>query len=183
MNINSLVKWVSEACANLSAMLSGGMISAIVWAPEKIAAMPVARSLAALVPLVVSGLVRDVRLAAPPEFGSLADEAGCGLSASLEEAVAAARGPWLLILQAGFAPQSGFAGEAEDFIAAGQRLPGVLRQEPAGFFTRLAPHLAPPAAILLTKEMLLDPAAKDLVALARAAGASRTLAAQARRTG
>ena len=163
------------------------MLSAIVLAQiNPAAAQPapaalVVRTLAALVPLVVQGLVRDVVLVGPsmPALSDIADQGGCALSPTLIGAMAAARAPWLLVLAAGFAPEAGFADEAGDFIAAG-RGAAALRAQPDGFFTRLFPDSAALAGLILPKSGQLAP---DLAGLARLAAPRKTLLTRARRVG
>ncbi len=70
------------------------------------------RSLAWLVSAVVSGVVRDVTLAGGPEIGlgDIADQAGCGFveeageAACLHQALAASRGPRVLVIASGYQP-------------------------------------------------------------------------------
>ena len=95
------------------------MLSALVLAPQNApphAAAMVVRSLAALVPLVVQGLVRDVLLVGPATsaWQGIADHGGCGLAETMAKAMVLAREPWVFVLQAGFAP---VAGEQRDCLA------------------------------------------------------------------
>ena len=165
---------------------AGRMLSAIVLAPSDLTAanMPAAlvvRTLAALVPLVVQGLVRDVVLVGPaiPALSDIADQGGCALSPTLAGAMAAARVPWLLVITAGFAPEAGFADEAGDFIAAG-RGAALMLARPDGLFTRLFPDSAALAGVILPRS---TPSASDLAGLARLAAPRKTLATRARRVG
>ncbi len=89
------------------------MISVLIAAPED--PRPLARLLAALVPAAADGLVREVAVVgAEGVCRSLADDAGADLHATLPEALAAARGPWLARL-----PSSAvFVGDWMEVVAA-----------------------------------------------------------------
>jgi len=83
-------------------------------------------TLAALVPGATAGLVREVIVADPGSrdaTAEVADIAGCEmlvsdapLAARLAQAAQAARGPWLLFLEAGAVPQAGWIDETSRFI-------------------------------------------------------------------
>lgn len=137
------------------------MLSAIVVAPQGTQAIAVVRTLAALVPAAVQGLVRDVTLAGPAEaaFADIADHAGChvsmdaNLAIALAGALAAARETWVLLLLAGYAPEAGFVDEMGDFMAVTGRA-GLLRAVPGHWITRQFPALAPIAGVLASRAML-----------------------------
>ena len=164
------------------------MLSAIVLACDQSAPQPasleaVARSLSALVPAAIEGLVRDVTLASAGESEDLrkiADHAGCEIAMASAPAgviaagLAAARGDLLLILRAGYAPQAGFIEEVADHYQRATR-PDALRflAVPSGFLTRLAPGLAPVQG-LVGKRAALDLSSPDLATLVRRAGAAPT---------
>ena len=85
-------------------------------------------TLAALVPGATAGLVREVILAdagSRDATADVADIAGCRMLVSgsplaqrLTEAAAAARAPWLLFIEAGVVPQTGWVEETFQFIEA-----------------------------------------------------------------
>ena len=160
------------------------MLSALVLAPQNApphAAALVVRSLAALVPLLVQGLVRDVLLVGPATsaWQGIADHGGCGLAETMAKAMVLAREPWVFVLQAGFAPVAGFAEEAGDFIASGAGAALMLAQ-PTGFFTRLFPDSAAPAGIILRAK---GQTGTTLADLAKNAAPRHTMLARARRVG
>jgi len=84
-------------------------------------------TLAALVPAVADGLVRDLVLvtAAPNRFAEdVADASGCGVlvspgarAAQLAAAAAVLRAPWILALEPGLVPAGGWMDEIADFVA------------------------------------------------------------------
>ncbi|MGL4405994.1 MAG: glycosyl transferase family 2 [Notoacmeibacter sp.] len=81
------------------------------------------RTLNALIGAAVDGLVREVIVLAPIEdetAANLADHAGCGLFTpdQFANAVALAKGDWLLILQAGALPEQGWSESIGDHIQA-----------------------------------------------------------------
>jgi hypothetical protein len=94
-------------------------------------------TLAALVPAVADGAVRDVSLAAPPSTGilrDLSDATGCRLVEAVgprDQLIAAAAGQarcdWILVLEPGLVPGALWAVEATDFVARARR------PESAGF--------------------------------------------------
>ena len=147
------------------------------------------RSLAALVPATVEGILRDVSLASAtgvPGLERIADHAGCALieaadiRAALLQALAATRETNVLLLRAGCAPEAGFGEELSELIGDGHRL-ARLRERPDGFLTRLFPALAPAAAVLAPRERLAQIAAADFAAISRALGRAPTLRCRARR--
>ena len=83
-------------------------------------------TLAALVPGAAASVVREVIVAdgrSADGTGLIADAAGCTmlvsaapLEARLQEAVRAARAPWLLFLRAGTVPEPGWIAEVSRFI-------------------------------------------------------------------
>jgi hypothetical protein len=82
-----------------------------------------AGSLASLVPAVIEGLVSDAIIrdgSANASIRDVADRAGAiVISGSPAEAIAAARGSWLLILEPGARLEPGWAGPARRFIESG----------------------------------------------------------------
>jgi hypothetical protein len=114
------------------------MISVLVPVPGEEPAL--VDTLAALVPAVADGLVRDLVLAGPsgPFLDSVADGAGCGrvvAAGSRVQLISAALGElrsnWVLVLEAGMVPGGAWAEEAEDFVRG--------RSERAAVFTLVAP--------------------------------------------
>ncbi|MDB5644321.1 MAG: uncharacterized protein JWN07_3638, partial [Hyphomicrobiales bacterium] len=105
------------------------MLSAIILAADaRQAPVPpdaLVRTLAALVPAAIEGLVRDVTLAglAGSELADIADHAGCEFVESVDagmiiaHALKIARGPNVFLLRAGRAPEAGFIDEIGDFLA------------------------------------------------------------------
>ena len=163
------------------------MLSAIVIAPQGTPALEIVRTLAALVPAAVQGLVRDLTLACPPgqDYEGIADHAGCHLAANIDAAAAlgaaitGAREDWVLLLLAGFAPESGFIDEAGDFIAGGGARAGLLRRVPDGFWTRLFPNRAAVAGVLAPKALFSQRG--EFAALAARVTPRQTLNVRARR--
>lgn len=150
----------------------------------------VARTLGALVPALVAGVVRDLVVATLSKdtiMRDIADEAGCGAAFSdtpdgiLAAGLAAARGDFLLVLRAGYAPGAGFIEQVGDFLNDGGGA-ALLRIEPDSLLTRLAPNSARVEGIILPRSRVA-PGAGDLRTLARGAGPTRTLAARLRPVG
>jgi glycosyltransferase involved in cell wall biosynthesis len=100
------------------------MISVVIATHES--ERPLVRTLAALVPAVLEGLVREVIVAdggSSDGTATVADVAGCRfmtipgpLGARLAAASAAARSEWLLFLPPGSIPVAGWIEEAERFV-------------------------------------------------------------------
>ena len=142
---------------------------------------PAARTLAALVPAAVAGLLGDVWLAAPaavPGLEPLASHAGCRLlqrddaAAALMAAIAAARYDDILLLAAGCVPAGGFHNELDSLMRAGSPR-CLMRLEAAGVLQRFVPSLCPP--------VLLTAPRRDMLAAAPAFAAGGGLPAMARR--
>ena len=134
------------------------MLSAVVfWSENWVGRAPqdpvmaLTRSLGALVPAAVAGLVRDVTIAGPAglDLGLVADHAGCGFVEAaaerdwLAKALPLAKGPDCLVLRAGFVPGTGFIEELRDQPAKAR---GLLRAAPIAWPQRLFPATAPVAA-------------------------------------
>jgi hypothetical protein len=152
----------------------------------------VVRTLSALVPAAIEGLVRDVVLAAPSgnaDLARIADHAGCQLAEAggaadvISAGLRMARGDALLVLRAGHAPERGFFEELADL---NDRL-GLLgsarvRAMPERFLTRLLPGLAPSVGLVALRRNL--PAqAPHLEALISAARPRETMRLRFRRVG
>ncbi len=135
----------------------------------------VARSLGSLIESCLQGLVADALILAEPtrELEAIADEAGCALieasrADGVAQALKAARRDHVFLLLAGFAVERGFAEEAQDFFAYGDRSrPRTLRMAPDSLTTRLAPGLARPVGLIATKSALTAAGSADFGRLAR----------------
>lgn len=120
-------------------------------------------TLAALVPAVADGLVRDAVLLSPRESDMLrtvADGSGCGLVTApagelLARGAAAARAPWVFILDAGMVPGGLWMDDLADAVAL---------DHPSAFTLRPRPGVAPAlrAAALNLGATLLGRAHPDL---------------------
>lgn len=170
------------------------MISAIVLAPDVLVgedtvrlAEIVVRSLAWLVSAVVAGVVRDVTLAAPAGLGlgEIADQAGCALvqgdteGERLSAAVAAAKGPLLLIVLSGFVPQGGLIEEIEDLARHSEEARAVVCVTPASLTGRLFPDRTRRVGLIARREVCRVPSARGFGALVRAAAPTRVLRSRA----
>lgn len=176
------------------------MLSAIVLCQERTLpsrvdpAEVLVRTLASLVTANVEGLLRDVAIAGPEGQGLdvIADHAGCGLIEAgteatwLRRAIEAARGPDLLLLRSGHAPERGFIEEAGDFLAERDRS-GIssarLHAVPEGFLERLFPRLAPLAGLIAPRDLCLRAPSGTFRTLARHVGKAPALRSVARRVG
>jgi glycosyltransferase involved in cell wall biosynthesis len=111
------------------------MLSAIIASHES--ERTLVPTLAALVPAVASGLLREVVVAdggSCDATAEVADFAGCRFTASaeplgvrLKEAAQATRAPWLLFLRAGCVPEPGWMAAAEHFMQAAEMQHGAGR--------------------------------------------------------
>ena len=148
------------------------MISAIVLASEHHSGDDVehahevaVRSLVWLVSAVVAGVVRDVVLAVPPGLGlsDVADQSGCELvkaddeAGRLAAAIAAARGPRLLFLRAGYQPDGRLSEEIDAFV---RRTPdaaaALVLAAPETLGQRLFPVRAPAIGTLVARAACLE---------------------------
>ena len=148
------------------------MISALVLAddasfPQPASADAVVRTLSALIPATIEGLIRDVAvtgLDGRRELLKIADHAGCELILSadhaqlLPAALKAARCDLVFVLKAGFAPNPGYIEEISDRFQS-SRAPSALlmRREPETFFTRLLPQFSPVAGFVTKRSALSAP--------------------------
>lgn len=151
------------------------------------------RTLASLVRANVEGLLRDVAIAGPRGYGLdlVADHAGCGLIEAgsepewLRQAIAAARGPELLLLRSGHAPDLGFIEEAGDFVSGRWGPPGIriarLHVAPAKLTERIFPRLAPLAGLIGPRDLCFDASGGTFETLARRVGKAAMLRSRARR--
>jgi glycosyltransferase involved in cell wall biosynthesis len=137
-------------------------------------------TLAVLVPAFVDGLVRQVIIA---DLGStdatleIADDAGATIvTGDLRAGIAAAKEPWLLLLDPGARLAPGWDAVLRAHMA-GEPRPGVIRLGPRrGLLSRIAPS---PAAGLLIPRALVGEGV-TLAELVRAAQKPATLDVQAR---
>jgi len=135
----------------------------------------VARSLGSLIDSCVQGLVADAIIVAESkrDFEGIADEAGCALieaphADGFAQALKAARRDHIFLLLAGYAVERGFAEEAQDFFANGDRARSrTLRMAPESLVTRLAPSLARPVGLIAAKSALASADSADFHRLAR----------------
>ncbi len=166
------------------------MISALVLADDASFSQPasadaVVRSLAALIPATIEGLVRDVSVAGLDgrrELFKIADHAGCELILSadhaslLPEALKASKCDLVFVLKAGFAPNAGYIDEIGDRFQSG-RAPSALlmRAEPHSFWTRLMPQFSPVQGIVTQRARLHAPRHfSDLLRATRSGITART---------
>lgn len=126
----------------------------------------VVRTLAALVPAAIEGVVRDVALAAPQPSNDLmriADHAGCGLvtgeAGLLRRSLDSLKEPRLLVVRAGRAPERAFVAELADMAAYRPQACALLLDAPDGWLTRLAPRFARPSGLVATRGLLRSDAA------------------------
>ena len=148
------------------------------------------RTLAALVPAIVEGLVRDVTvIGRKPDEGvrRIAEHAGCNLvenvdfDTALGEAMASARSSTLFLLRAGAFLDRAFLDEAARQFGPEQgdgTRALLLREAPGGLVTRVLPDLAPVAGLIAPRATFTPPA-KDFDALVRRQRAPQTLQARA----
>lgn len=179
-------------------MLSAIVLYELIRQPRRLDPVEVlVRTLSSLVKANIEGLLGDVAIAGPAEQGLdlVADHAGCGLIEAAGEgdwfrrAIEAARGPNVLLLRSGFAPQAGFIEEVGDFLnvcadprsVCGQA--ALLRAAPESFIERLFPGAAPLAGLIAPRDRCLSTHAGRLAALARSVNPATTLRTRARRIG
>ena len=173
-------------------MVPDGMVSAVVLATDSArpAVTPEAlvRTLAALVPAVVEGVLGDLVLAGRPgdrDLQRIADHAGCDVVEAegadlLGRALAAVRGPQVLVLLGGEVPGDGFVEELGDFAADGVGA-ARLRRRPSGLVERLAPGLAPVTGVYIDRGRLApDKAPASLADLSRVIGRAADFTARTR---
>jgi hypothetical protein len=161
------------------------MISLIVLCPspsvgaaESPAAEAIVRTLSAFVGAAVRGLVREAVLIGPPhiKLGYIADHAGCAFVEAKSEAdgIAAAlpiaRAAHLLIVRAGYVPETGFAEAIEDLLRFGkaETQGWLLRGAAERPIEKILTHLIRPAALLVLRRLCLGVKAPSFAALAKA---------------
>jgi hypothetical protein len=149
------------------------------------------RTLGALVPAIVEGLVRDVTVIAPNADAGvrrIADHAGCDLvenadfDAALREGIAKARSPIVFLLRAGAFLDRAFLDEAARQFGPERNTSDdrslLIREAPDGLVTRVLPDLAPVAGVIASKAALAYPF-KDFEALVKRQRAAQTLQSRA----
>jgi hypothetical protein len=142
------------------------------------AAEAIVRTLSAFVGAAVRGLVREAVLVGPPhiKLGYIADHAGCTFVESKSEADGIAdalplvRAAHLLIVRAGYVPETGFAEAIEDLLRFGkaETQGWLLRGEAERPIEKILSHLIQPAALLAPRRLCLGIKAPGLAALAKA---------------
>ena len=148
---------------------------------------PVARTLAALVPAAMEGVLRDVVVAGPEaaRLEAVADHAGCAcvVAASgaeqLARGAAALRGTLAFVIRAGAIPETGFVADLDDLLRDGGRA-ALMRLAPDSALQRLFPARAPLAAVVASRDLAASGRAADLMALARLVRPAPTLRSRAR---
>lgn len=172
------------------------MLSAVVLACDSSQPHPaqpeaVTASLAALVPAVIAGLIREGILAVTAgnaAMREIADHAGCRLVEAataaevLPAALAAARGPRVLVLRAGCVPEQGFPEELAEFLGSDPNDCALLRQMADGL-ARILPWLAPIAGVAGAQPHMRDAGQRSLDGLARALRPRRVFRCRATRVG
>lgn len=145
--------------------------SAATFRPE-----PLVRTLSALVPAAVEGVVQDVILVLEtggPDIDRIADEAGCAIATgagpadAMAQALRMAKAAQAMVLEAGCMPERGFHEELADELAAGARH-AVMRRAEDSFVTRLLPVLSPLAAVVAPRESLAAAKVEGLASALRA---------------
>lgn len=171
-------------------MFSGIVIIKPSVVPGVFSAERVLRTLAALVPATVAGVVADVILVASTEeegFDGVAERAGCEfaqeprLEDALAVALARARRNHLLILYGGYAPAPGFHQELDSLLHAGFNH-AVMRCEADNFWTRVFPQLARVAGLATTRQNQVV-GGDDIGKMARKLDSPRLLRSRALVTG
>lgn len=150
-------------------------------------AEPAVRTLAALVPAAMEGVLRDVVVAGPAAAGlaKVADHAGCVYVVAESEAEqiarggAALRGALAFVIRAGAMPEPGFVEELDDLLRDGGRA-ALMRAAPVSFAQRLLPNLAPVSALVVARDVLVSGRAPTFAALVRLARPAPTLRTRAR---
>lgn len=151
----------------------------------------VVRTLAALVPAAVEGIVRDVCLVAPTDsqgLADVADHAGCAFAAAPSFTAAVSLGSRQLRSNHVLVAQGGMVVDrplVEELLLLLPTLDTetrgfyIVRAERRDFLGRLIPALAPAAALLGPRAWLGVAAATDFARLVREATPRRVMAATA----
>ncbi|MCT8266970.1 glycosyl transferase [Afifella sp. JA880] len=160
------------------------MITVLLSAPND--AQHLARSLTALVPAAVEGLVRDAYVVGArndEEIEAVADAAGAELIGreALTEAITASRGEWLLLMEGGARPLDGWMTAVREWMEEPGRGPASFtlagkRKTLFGFLEREEPLRR---GVLMRKADMAAAGADDLKALARGQSTKRLSARMA----
>lgn len=176
-------------------MLTKDMLSALVLAADRNVPPTkpdvLVRTLAALVPAAIEGLVRDLTIAglAGSDLAEIADHAGCEFSESVSPAdiltngLKLVRGPNVFVLCAGHAPEAGYIEEIGDFLgrsSAGER-GALMRQKPESFLPTILPTLAPVVGVIASRQKIVAANAQDFASLVRHVKPQVALRARGRR--
>ncbi len=142
------------------------------------AAEAIVRTLSAFVGAAVRGLVREAVLVGPShiKLGYIADHAGCAFieakseAEGIADALPLARAAHLLIVRAGYVPETGFAEAVEDLLRFGkaETRGWLMRGDPARPIEKILTHLVQPAALLAPRKLCLGVKAPGFAALAKA---------------
>ncbi|UDL95885.1 hypothetical protein LGH83_06725 [Lichenihabitans sp. PAMC28606] len=170
------------------------MLSALVLMPPHIGGTSAAlgalvRSLAALVPATVEGIVRDVSIVtdrADDGLRRVADHAGCRIvdeptfEAGFATALAGARSDLLFVLRAGIGFDRGLINEIGMRLGPDPTIAGglLLREDHGGLMSRLLPNLSPIAGVIAARADLSGRPA-SFKALVGGLKATQTLASRA----
>jgi len=150
----------------------------------------VARTLAALVPGAISGVIRDVTLASMEksiDIEHIADHAGCELVTAgtwietVRLALRTAREPKVFALLAGFAPENGFYEELSDLGWSGALKTSRLLERPETALQRLVPFLTPLAGVAASKDKFVIADGSNFRSWAGRLGRMDTMRTRARR--
>jgi hypothetical protein len=184
-------RWTSSAVIATSRGMA--MLSVIILCGQA-SAEAVVRTLVPLVAASVRGLLRDVVLAGPGADGLalVADHAGCGFIEASEEAealrrsLAEARSSDVMILRAGYIPESGFLEELEDVMSLGLQPgpssgPRLMRAAPETLIERLWPGRAPVVGLLAPQALCQAAASPTFATLHTALKPRQTLERRMRR--
>ncbi len=162
------------------------MISLIVLCPiaaggsatEGQTAEAVVRTLSAFVGAAVRGLVREAILVGPPhmKLGYIADHAGSAFfeakteAAGIAHALAASRAAHVLIVRAGYVPETGFAEAIEDLLRFGkaENQGWLMRGAARRPIEKILTHLVRPAALLAPRRLCLNVKTPDFASLVKA---------------
>jgi hypothetical protein len=162
------------------------MISLIVLSPppttstalESQAAEAIVRTLSAFVGAAVRGLVREAVLIGPAQIklDYIADHAGCTFveakteADGIADALPLARAAHLMIVRAGYVPETGFAEAIEDLLRFGkaETRGWIIRGDAERPIEKILSHLVRPAALLAPRRLCLSVKTPTFAALIKA---------------
>lgn len=154
------------------------MFSALVLVQAGLQGSPtseaVVRTLSALVPAAIEGIVRDVALAsaAPTsDLARIADHAGCEIVDApgdrlIDAGLNALKEQRVLLLRAGRVPEHGFAGELADLAVYDPKKCALMLDAPDSLLTRIMPRLSRASGLVAPREAIRS-GRPDVAALAR----------------